>query len=148
MPNITRGSRPKRHEWGSKRACDSGTHLTPEERRLIYSLSQYSSWSHRAITSNLQLPRSTVQSAIYVMIGTSRKQRYRKQLLIAPVRNAALTAGISSSDTPSAPHIATKDTIRPPKTFLTLSNERDAEHTIKFDVYASRTTFIVCRGCL
>ncbi|KAF2174508.1 hypothetical protein K469DRAFT_708188 [Zopfia rhizophila CBS 207.26] len=95
MPNIIRRRRSRPPERQSSRASDSGTHLTYEERWHIYSLSQYSRCSQRAIASTLQLPRSTVQSAIYAMTRTSRKRQDRKPTLTTPVRRPA-------------PHIATQ----------------------------------------
>ena len=64
----------------------------------------------RAIASTLRLPRSTVQSAIYAMTGTSRKRQNRKQILITRVQNHAPAATTSSSAiyTSPAPYMATQ----------------------------------------
>ncbi|KAH8710082.1 hypothetical protein GQ44DRAFT_731228 [Phaeosphaeriaceae sp. PMI808] len=108
MPNIIRRPRSRSVEPRSIRACDSGTRLTCEERRRIYSLSQDPGWGQRRIAKTLQLPRSTVQSALYTMTGKFKKQRNRKRTAIPPVRNSALAAVASSSAicTSPAPNIA------------------------------------------
>ncbi|KAF2182937.1 hypothetical protein K469DRAFT_711284 [Zopfia rhizophila CBS 207.26] len=79
MPNIVRRPRSRRPEPRVKRPCDSGTHLTDEQRRRIHFLSQHLGCSQRAIASTLRLPRTTVQSAIYDMTGRSKKQQHRRQ---------------------------------------------------------------------
>ena len=96
MPNIIRRPRSRRPERQYNRACDSGKHLSYDERCHIYSLSQYSGWSQRAIASTLQFPRSTIQSAIYAMTGTSRKRQNRKPILTTRVQNHAPAATTSS----------------------------------------------------
>ena len=110
MPNIIRRPRSRRPERQYDRACDSGIHLAYDERCHIYSLSQYSGWGQRAIASTLRLPRSTVQSAIYAMTGTSRKRQNRKQILTTRVQNHAPAATTSSSAiyTSPAPYMATQ----------------------------------------
>jgi hypothetical protein len=97
MPNITRRPRSRLPEHQSSRVCDSGTHLTYEERCHIYSLSQYSRWSQRAIATTLRLPRSTVQSVIYAMTRTSKKRQDGRPRLITPVRKPALATTTSIS---------------------------------------------------
>ncbi|KAF2179534.1 hypothetical protein K469DRAFT_716200 [Zopfia rhizophila CBS 207.26] len=120
MPNIIRRPRVRpRPKPQRSPARDPGTHLTYEERCHIYSLSQYSQWSQRAIASTLQLPRSTVQSAIHAMTKTPRKRRAREPIPTAHVRSPALAAATSSSAIyeSSAPHIATPtrpDILQPP----------------------------------
>ena len=110
MPNIIRRPRSRRPERQYNRACDSGTHIAYDERCHIYSLSQYSGWSQRAIASTLQLPRSTVQSAIYAMTRTSRRRQNRKPILTTRVQNHAPAAMTSSSAiyTSPAPYMATQ----------------------------------------
>ncbi|KAH8731582.1 hypothetical protein GQ44DRAFT_722540 [Phaeosphaeriaceae sp. PMI808] len=96
MPNIIRRSRPPRSEPRSNRPCDSGTHLTSEERRHILSLSQRPGCSQRAIASSLKLPRTTVQSVIYAITGRPTKRQRCKRTHTA-VQNSALSATASSS---------------------------------------------------
>jgi hypothetical protein len=110
MPNIIRRPRSRRPERQYNRACDFSTHITYDERCHIYSLSQYSRWSQRAIASTLQLPRSTVQSAVYAMTGTSRKRQNRKPILTTRAQNHAPAATTSSSAiyTLPAPYMATQ----------------------------------------
>jgi hypothetical protein len=96
MPNIVRRSRPPRSEPRSNRPCDSGTHLTYEERRHILSLSQRPGCSQRAIASSLKLPRTTVQSVIYAMTGRPTKRQRCKRTHTA-AQNSALAATASSS---------------------------------------------------
>ncbi len=96
MPNIIRRSRPPRSEPPSNRPCDSGTHLTYEERRHILSLSQRSGCSQTAIASSLKLSRTTVQSVIHAMTGRPSKRQRRKRTH-TPVRNSTLVATASSS---------------------------------------------------
>ncbi|ORY19071.1 hypothetical protein BCR34DRAFT_553235 [Clohesyomyces aquaticus] len=93
MPNIIRRPRSRQPERRRNRACPSGTHLTYEERRRIYRLSQ--ECSQRGIATTLHLPRTTVQSAIYAMSGRSRKQQNRTQTPIIPVSDSALAAASS-----------------------------------------------------
>ncbi|XTI87441.1 hypothetical protein V2W45_1236817 [Cenococcum geophilum] len=97
MPNIIRRPRSRRPERQYNRACNSGIHLAYDERCYIYSLLQYLGWGQRAIASTLWLPRSTVQSAIYAMTGTSRKRQNRKQILTTRVQNHAPAATTSSN---------------------------------------------------
>lgn len=104
MPNIVRRSRPRQPEPRSKRLCDSGTHLTYEERCHIYSLSQHPGYSQRTIASTLKLPRTTVQSTIYAMTGRSTKQQHRKRTHTpGPNSTPATVASNSAIYTPSAP---------------------------------------------
>ncbi|PVH92743.1 hypothetical protein DM02DRAFT_677282 [Periconia macrospinosa] len=92
MPNIIRRPRSRQPERRHHRACAPGTHLTYEERRRIYRLSQDQGCSQRVIATNLQLPRTTVQSAIHAMSGTRRQQQSRTRPLITPVPDFAPAA--------------------------------------------------------
>ncbi|PVH91446.1 hypothetical protein DM02DRAFT_663991 [Periconia macrospinosa] len=89
MPNIVRRPRPRQPERRHNRACAPGTHLTDEERCHIYRLSQHQGYSQRVIATTLQLPRTTVQSAIHAMAGRCKKQQHRTQKLIMPVSEIA-----------------------------------------------------------
>ncbi|PVH90200.1 hypothetical protein DM02DRAFT_678756 [Periconia macrospinosa] len=92
MPNNIRRPRSRQPERRHNRACAPGTHLTDEERRRIYRLSQHQGWSHRVIATTLQLPRTTVQSAIYAMSGKCRKEQNLTRVLITPVPDSAPAA--------------------------------------------------------
>lgn len=97
MPNIIRRPRSRQPERRHNRACDPGTHLTFEERRRIYCLLQRPGFSQRAVASTLQLPRTTVQSAIYAMSKTGRMQQNHKQTPTTLVPDSAPVALSSSS---------------------------------------------------
>ncbi|KAF1968537.1 hypothetical protein BU23DRAFT_558424 [Bimuria novae-zelandiae CBS 107.79] len=97
MPNIIRRPRSRQPERRHDRACAPGTHLTYEERRRIYRLSQDQGCSQRGIATTLQLPRTTVQSAIHAMSGTRRKQQSRTRTLITPVPDSVLAAASGQS---------------------------------------------------
>ena len=92
MPNIIRRPRSRQPERRRNRACAPGTHLTYEERRRIYHLSQDQGCSQRVIATTLQLPRTTVQSAIHAMSGKRRKQQSYTRTLIIPILDSAPAA--------------------------------------------------------
>jgi hypothetical protein len=74
MPNIVRRPCPLRsqkHANVLKR--DPGTKLTHKERCRILTLSDFLGWKQRAIATNMELPRTTVQSAIHSMMEAPRK---------------------------------------------------------------------------
>jgi hypothetical protein len=95
MPNVIRRPRSRQPEPRHNRACDPGTHLTDEERRRIYRLSQHPGCSQRVIASTLRLPRTTVQSAIYAVSGRCKKQRNRTGTLV-PLSPDSASGAISS----------------------------------------------------
>jgi hypothetical protein len=95
MPNIIRTPRSRQPERRRNRACAPGIHLTHEERRRIYHLSQDQGCSQRVIATTLQLPRTTVQSAIHAMSERHRKQQSHTRTLITPVLDSA-PAAVSS----------------------------------------------------
>src|ERR1700733_5999275 len=84
MPNIVRRPRPPRSQkHGNVLKRDPGTKLTYKERCRIFTLSDSLGWKQRAIATSMELPRTTVQSAVHSMMEAPTKQLGRNLILQA-----------------------------------------------------------------
>ena|SRR5438552_2121009 len=101
MPNIVRRPRPLRSQrHGNVLKRDPGTKLTYKERCRIFTLSDFLGWKQRAIATSMELPRTTVQSAIHSMVEGPTKQLGRKPNLTGQIRKRLVARAILIVENP------------------------------------------------